>query len=40
LNLKNVNMHELVTEDNVQAMQEAIAQDPAAVNHLNDSGLP
>ena len=33
-------MHELVTEDNVQAMQEAVAQDPESVNQLNESGLP
>ena len=33
-------MHELVTEDNVQAMQEALAQDPESVNQLNESGLP
>src|SRR5437016_354631 len=36
----STSMHELVTEDNVQALQETIAQDPAAVNQLNDSGLP
>src|SRR5437773_911910 len=33
-------MHELVTEDNVQAMQEAVAHDPELVNQLNESGLP
>jgi len=33
-------MHELVTEDDVQAMQEAVAQDPESVNELNESGLP
>ena len=33
-------MHELVTGDNVQAMQEAVAQDPESVNQLNESGLP
>ena len=33
-------MHELVTGDNVQAMQEAVAQDPESVNELNESGLP
>jgi ankyrin repeat protein len=33
-------MHELVTEDNVQAMQEAVARDPESVNQLNESGLP
>jgi hypothetical protein len=35
-----MNMHELVTGDNVQAMQEAVAQDPKSVNQLNESGLP
>jgi ankyrin repeat protein len=34
------NMHELVTEDNVQGMREAVAQDPEAVNRLNESGVP
>ena len=33
-------MHELVTEDNVQAMQEAVARDPESVNQRNESGLP
>ena len=33
-------MHTLVTQDNVQAMQEAAAQDPESVNQLNESGLP
>src|SRR5215469_12081925 len=33
-------MHELVTEDDVQAMQEAFARDPESVNRLNESGLP
>jgi ankyrin repeat protein len=33
-------MHEIVTEENVQAMQEAFAQDPESVNRLNESGLP
>jgi ankyrin repeat protein len=33
-------MHELVTEDNVQTMQEAVARDPDSVNELNESGLP
>ena len=33
-------MHQLVTEDNVQAMQEAVAQDPESVNQPNESGLP
>jgi ankyrin repeat protein len=33
-------MHELVSADNVQAMQEAFAQDPQSVNQLNESGLP
>jgi hypothetical protein len=34
------NMHELVTMDDVQALQEAVAQDPESVNQLNESGLP
>jgi hypothetical protein len=33
-------MHQLVTADNVQAMQEALARDPELVNELNQSGLP
>jgi ankyrin repeat protein len=33
-------MHELVAEDDLQAMQEAVAQDPELVNQLNESGLP
>jgi ankyrin repeat protein len=33
-------MHELVTGDNVQAMQEAVAQEPESVNQPNASGLP
>lgn len=33
-------MHELVTENNVQPMQEAVARDPESVNELNESGLP
>jgi ankyrin repeat protein len=33
-------MHELVTADNVQAMQELVARDPQSVNQLNESGLP
>ncbi|HEV3339225.1 MAG TPA: ankyrin repeat domain-containing protein [Pirellulales bacterium] len=33
-------MHELVTEDNRQALQEAFARDPESVNRLNESGLP
>src|SRR5579864_1228761 len=33
-------MHELVTEENVQAMQAAVAQNPESVNQLNESGLP
>jgi ankyrin repeat protein len=33
-------MHELVTQDDVQVMQEAVAQDPESVNQLNESGLP
>ncbi len=33
------NMHRLVIEGNVQAMQEAVAQDPESVNEPNESGL-
>src|SRR5712691_11622754 len=33
-------MHELVTKDDVRAMQEAVAQDPQSVNQPNESGLP
>ncbi len=33
-------MHELVTGNNVQAMQAAVAQDPESVDRLNESGLP
>ena len=33
-------MHQLVTGDNIQAMQEAVAQDPESVNQPNESGLP
>ena len=33
-------MHELVRADDVQAMREAVAQDPESVNELNESGLP
>ena len=33
-------MHQLVIGDNVQAMQEAVAQDPESVNQPNESGLP
>jgi ankyrin repeat protein len=33
-------MHELVTGDNVQALQEAVARDPQSVNQPNESGLP
>jgi ankyrin repeat protein len=35
-----MSMHEIVTGDNVQAMQEAFDQDPESVNELNESGLP
>ena len=34
------NMHELVTEGNIEAMREAVAGDPESVNQLNESGLP
>jgi ankyrin repeat protein len=33
-------MHDLVRGDNVQAMQQAVAQDPESVNQLNELGLP
>jgi ankyrin repeat protein len=33
-------MHELVTDDDVQALHDAVAQDPESVNELNESGLP
>ena len=32
-------MNQLVIEGNIQAMQEAVAQDPESVNQLNESGL-
>jgi ankyrin repeat protein len=34
------NMHELVTEDDMEVMRNAVAQDPKSVNELNESGLP
>jgi ankyrin repeat protein len=40
LSHSRTSMHELVTRDDVQALQAAIAQDPQAVNELNESGLP
>jgi ankyrin repeat protein len=33
-------MHTLIAEDNLQAMQEAVARNPESVNELNESGLP
>ena len=33
-------MHELVTGDHVQAMQEAVVRDPESVNERNELGLP
>jgi ankyrin repeat protein len=33
------NMHRLVIEGNMQAMQEAVARDPESVNEPNESGL-
>ncbi|HEV3445055.1 MAG TPA: hypothetical protein VG099_10455 [Gemmataceae bacterium] len=33
-------MHELVTGDNVQALQEALARDRQSVNQPNEPGLP
>ena len=36
----STSMHELVTEDNVQAIKEAAAQDPESVIELNESRLP
>jgi ankyrin repeat protein len=40
LSQRATSMHRLVTGDNVQAMQEAVAQDPESVNQPNESGLP
>lgn len=40
LSLSTTNMHQLVTSDDVQAMREAVAQNPESVNQLNESGLP
>jgi ankyrin repeat protein len=34
------NMHQLVAESDLRAMEEAVAQDPESVNQLNESGLP
>jgi ankyrin repeat protein len=33
-------IHELVTEDDLQALREAVARDPESVNQLDESGLP
>lgn len=38
--MMDAGMHELVTEDNLQAMQEVVARDAESVNQLNESGLP
>jgi ankyrin repeat protein len=35
-----LSMHQLVIQNNVPAMQEAVAQDPESVNQRNESGLP
>src|SRR5260221_184739 len=35
-----MSMHDLVTGDNLQAMQSEVAQDPESVNQLDDAGLP
>lgn len=40
LSVAATSMHELVTGNNVQAMQAAVAEDPESVNQLNESGLP
>jgi ankyrin repeat protein len=40
LSQRATSMHQLVTGDNVQAMQEAVAQDPESVDQPNESGLP
>jgi ankyrin repeat protein len=40
LSQSQVSMHKLVTEHDLQALQEAVAQDPESVNRLNESGLP
>jgi len=40
LSQSQVSMHKLVTEDDLQALQEAAAQDPESVNRLNELGLP
>jgi ankyrin repeat protein len=40
LSRQNVCLHELVADGNLQAMQEAVAQDPSYVNQLDEAGLP
>jgi hypothetical protein len=40
LSQRPTSMHRLVTGDNEEAMQEAVAQDPESVNQPNESGLP
>ena len=39
LSCSATNMHRLVIEGKMQAMQEAVAQDPESVNEPNESGL-
>ncbi len=33
-----VSLHELVTRDDLQAMEDAVAQSPQSVNQYNESG--
>jgi ankyrin repeat protein len=40
LSQRATSMHQLVAGDDVQAMQQAFAQDPESVNQPNESGLP
>ncbi len=35
-----IDMHDLVTREDVQALQDAVTEDHDSVNQLNDSGLP
>ncbi|MEO2016253.1 MAG: ankyrin repeat domain-containing protein [Fuerstiella sp.] len=35
-----INMHELVTGDDLSAMQDAVALDPTSIDQRNESGLP
>lgn len=36
----NYSMHELVTSDDLQTLEEAVARNPLSVNERNESGLP